>query len=152
LTVRERKFLEIYFQGGKTLEESMILAGYTERQKGSLNGVARRIIQRYETQAGDHRIIARALGAGEVTILQGLLNLAQKGKSELVRLNAWSHLAKILGMTKEQIEQGGGITILFEAPSGPGPTLPAALALPAEGEQAPQSAPTYPGRVLQITR
>jgi hypothetical protein len=48
----------------------------------------------------------------------------------MVRLNAWSQLSKILGLTKEQIDSAGGITIIFEAADKPALTPGTPPALP----------------------
>jgi len=66
------------------------------------------------------------MGAGEVAVVEGLLKLARGAKSEMVRLNAWSMIAKCIGLTKEQIEGVGGIMIIFEAADQPA-ALPGAL-------------------------
>lgn len=147
MTVKELKFLEIYFQGNISQEKAMDLAGYQDYNQDYKGILARKIIRKHETQAGDHRIIARALGAGEVFVISGLMELAKNGKSEIVKRAALGDLAKILGLTKEQLETAGGIKIIFEVN---GDQRPAALALPAQDAQ--PVAYTQPIKVLQITK
>ena len=150
MTAKELKFLSSYLSGGVTVIQAMDSAGYGNFHQDTRYQLARKIIQKYETQAPDHRIIFRAMGAGEVAVVEGLLKLAQGAKSEMVRLNAWAMIAKCIGLTKDQIEGQAGITIIFE---GAAPTLPAALALPPQAGEQPQPV-TYqaPNRVLQITK
>jgi hypothetical protein len=130
MTQRELKFLEIYLTGKHNIDKAMILAGFEGYHPNSLYRLARKIVQKYEHQAGDHRKIFRAIGAGEVAIAQGLLNLAQNAKSEMVRLNAWATLAKCLGLTKEVVEGVEGIQIVINSSKGlakaqePGKPLP----------------------------
>jgi hypothetical protein len=56
---------------------------------------------------------------GEVGIAKGLIELAKTAKSEMVKLGAYDKLSKCLGLQKEVIEGGGGLTIIFEPPDGP---------------------------------
>jgi hypothetical protein len=93
----------------------MILAGFEGYHPNSLYRLGRKIVQKYEHQAGDHRKIFRAVGAGETAIAMGLLYLAQNVKSEAVKLNAWATLAKCLGHTKEVVEGVEGIQIVINS-------------------------------------
>lgn len=134
ITEKELKFLEIYLKGGHNIEEAAILAGYEGYSQRHLYRIGQKIVEKYESQVEDHRIILRAMGAGEVEIINGLLKLARKAKSEMVRLNAWSQLSKILGLTKEQLEGAGGLTIVFEGPSEAQPSPGAPPLPPSQGE------------------
>ena len=151
MTLQELSFLEIYLSGRVTIDKAMIQAGYGHYSQDWRYKLAQKIVIKYESQADDHRNIFRAMGAGEVAVVEGLLKLARSAKSEMVRLNAWSMIAKCIGLTKEQIEGVGGITIIFEASDQPG--QPAALALPPQAGEQPQPV-TYqaPNRLLQITK
>ena len=148
LTVKELKFLEIYFQGNITQVNALKSAGYEGYSEDYYSILARKIILKYESRAGDHRIIFRAMGAGEVAVVQGLLKLAQGSKSEMVRLNAWSMIAKCIGLTKEQVEGAGGITIIFDSPERP----MQARELPSAGEEPEPITYQQPVKVLQITK
>ena len=96
----------------------MILAGYKGYHPNYLYQLGTKIINKNECQADDHRKIFRAVGAGETAIAQGLLHLAQNAKSEMVRLNAWTGLAKCLGLTKEVLEGVEGIQIVINSSRG----------------------------------
>lgn len=134
---KEYLFLQSYLCGEVTIIEAMDQAGYENLHEKTKYLTAKRIIEKYESQAEDHRNIARALGAGEVFIIQGLMDLAKKSKSDMVKRAALADLAKILGLTKEQLEGAGGVTIIFEGADTPGTTasLPGAPPLPpSQGE------------------
>ena len=126
LNEKELKFLELYLSGNYTKEKAMKASGYVGYHEKYLYHLSGKIIEKYECQAADHRKIFRAMGAGEVAVVEGLLKLARGAKSEMVRLNAWSMIAKCIGLTKEQIEGVGGIMIIFEAADQPA-ALPGAL-------------------------
>jgi hypothetical protein len=145
MSLKELEFIGLHFTGDHGILKSMKLAGYEAANDSYLYLLAKKIINKYEAQTGDHRIIARALGAGEVFVLSGLMELAKNGKSEIVKRAALGDLAKILGLTKEQIDGAQGITIIFEGGNQPGS---AALALPASSSDEP----VQPTRVLQITK
>lgn len=143
LTLKELKFITIYFTGEYTTIEAMKTAGYEASNDNYLYTLAKKIIERYETQAGDHKVIARAMGAGEVLVFKSLLSLI-KSTNERIKLDATINLAKILGLQKEQIETARGITIIFE---GDKQALPAAIAI--DSDPALYAAPQ---RILQITK
>jgi hypothetical protein len=125
LTLKERRFIELYLTGDLTVDKAMESAGYEGYHKKSLYRLGRKIVEKYESQAGDHRKIFRSIGAGEVAVAKGLLKLATTAKSEMVRLNAWATIAKCLGLQKEQVDAVTGISIVINtgqpAPTGPGP-------------------------------
>jgi len=118
LTLKELKFLELYLTDGMSIDSAMIAAGYGNVSKIWRYNLAKRIILKHECRAGDHRKIFRIIGAGETAVAMGLLNLAQNAKSEMVKLNAWASLAKILGLTKEVLEQAEGIQIIINSSKG----------------------------------
>jgi hypothetical protein len=111
LTAKELKFIENYLLGDLNVDEAMIAAGYTGYHPKSLYRWGRKIVEKYETQATDRRQIARAIGAGEVTIFQGLLELAKGARSEQVRCRAYDTLASILGLKGELTESYQGVSI-----------------------------------------
>ena len=139
LTEKELSFLSSYLSGGVTIDEAMIQAGYGAFHERYRYSLASKIVQRYESQTADHRIIARALGAGEVFVIRSLMDLAKDSTSGLVKRAALADLAKILGLTKESIQGGAGVTVIIQAQDGskqqvnvgtssqtslPGPTSP----------------------------
>jgi hypothetical protein len=139
MTDKELRFIYFYLAGGITIEDSMKLAGYTGYHPHYLYKLGKMIVNKYECQTDDHRKIFRAVGAGETTIAQGLLFLAQNAKSEMVRLNAWTGLAKCLGLTKEVLEGVEGIQIVINSSRG----LPA--------QETPKGLPPTSGS-LRITK
>lgn len=111
LTPHELKFIENYLVGDMTIDNSMISAGYGALQQHTRYNVARRIIKKYEARAEDRRNLFREVGAGEVAIARGLLDLAQNARSEQVRRAAWADLASCMGLKSEQIESFQGVTL-----------------------------------------
>jgi hypothetical protein len=148
MTEKELKFIGYYLTGDYTQVNALKSAGYESYNLKYLYRLGRKIVEKYESQADDHRKIARAMGAGEVFVIKGLVDLAKNAKSEAVKLQALVAIAKCLGLQREIVEGAGGITIIFEGGDQPGP---AALALPT-GEQAQPALPAQPVKVLQITR
>jgi hypothetical protein len=149
MTDKETRFIYFYMAGGISVEDAMILAGYKGYHPHHLSQLGKKIINKHECQADDHRKIFRAVGAGETAIAMGLLHLAQNAKSEMVKLNAWTALAKCLGLTKEVVEGVEGIQIVINSSRGlekPGQHRPAQV-----NNDQPE-APVAPPGTLQITR
>lgn len=136
LTVKAKKFLSLYISGNYTILSAMRTAGYEGNSESALYDMARRIRCKVEVQADDHKKLFRELGAGEVLVVKTLLSLIEDPSAK-IRLGAVTQLAKILDLTKEQLEGAGGVTLVFEGPGttanlpgGPGaPPL-----LPSQGE------------------
>ena len=120
LTEKEQLFIEIFLAGGTSRDEGMISAGYGNYSQSHRMGLSRKIIAKYESLAGEHRKTFRAVGAGEVAVAQGLLDLATNSKSEMVRLNAWTAIGKILGLTQDVVAVNQGIQIVIKG-RGEGP-------------------------------
>lgn len=154
MTLKELKFIGYFLTGENTIERSMILAGYDGYHQKSLYRLGRKIVEKYESQVDDHRKIFREMGAGEVAVVEGLLQLARHAKSEMVKLNAWSMIAKCLGLTKEILEGAGGVTIVFEGSGTPGATatLPGAPPPFPGGEPRPAAGLPGPIKPMMITR
>ena len=110
---------------------------------------------RGETQTEDHRIIMRAIGAGEVAVAAGLFQLARTAASEVARVAAYTTLSKMLGMQKEILQGSEGVTVIIQGPDAcvqvnagaPGPALPAPTQ---PAYQHPQ--PTMPGKPITIIK
>jgi hypothetical protein len=122
--LKELGFIEAFLIGGLTIDKAMILAGYGEYHQKSRYRLGRKIVEKYESRAGDHRKIFRAIGAGEVAVAKGLLEIAQGPYPPDVRRKAWADIASCLGLKSEPVEsfQGMQIVIRGEEPSpGPGP-------------------------------
>ncbi len=146
LTVKELKFLEIYLQGDLNVDEAMIAAGYTGYHPKSLYRLGRKIVEKFESQGIDRRKIARKIGAGEVTILQGLLGIAQDTKVPPgVRCRAWADLASILGLKGEITESFQGVSIIIQGEDDDPP-------LDIEAGPGSDAKPPIPPKPLQITR
>ncbi len=112
---REIKFLEYYLSGEVKQENAARLAGYASTCDRYLRKIAQKIVQKYESRTEDHRKIMRALGYGEVKVLQLLIDSATKAQSETVKLNARIALAKCLGMQKEVIDAVEGVQIVIRS-------------------------------------
>lgn len=146
ITEKEARFLQLYVSGDYTIEKAMLLAGYEGYSQNHLYWISGKIINKIESQTEDHRKLFREMGAGEMIVIKTLLSLIKTSKNELIRLNATSQLAKILGLTKEQIEGAGGITLIFEGQGqaqvalvGPGaPPMPETRALPGPTSNKPK--------------
>jgi len=150
MTLKEFKFVEIYLSGQISLYKAMILAGYEEYSETYRARLGTKIIRKYECQTDDHRKIMRALGWGEVRVIQSLIEAATGFKSEQVRLNARLGLAKCLGIQKEVLEGVEGIQIVINTKKGlgekPGQHRPTQV-----NNDQPES-PAAPPGPLQITR
>lgn len=111
LNASELKFIELHLVEKVGKDEAMISAGYGRYGQRWRFIIGSRIIQKYESRASDRRILFREMGAGEVAICQGLLNLARNARSEQVQRAAWADLASCLGLKAEQIESFQGVTL-----------------------------------------
>ncbi len=118
LTDREVKFIEIYLSGGITVEKAMIAAGYVGYNTDYLYRLSRKIIQRYEAQAGDHRKIFQAVGCGVARVAQKITKMMDSAKSEMVQFNYTQLAAKALGITKDVEQSSQGVTVIIQAQEG----------------------------------
>ena len=127
----------------------MIAAGYCDLSKDYRYKLANRIVQKYESQAGDHRKIFRAVGLGETAIAMGILNLCKTARSEAVKLNAYALAAKCLGLQHDVIEGVEGITIVIHNPSQ---AQEQGVKTRLAGAHQGTGAPALPIKPLQITK
>jgi len=111
LTESELKFIELHLIQRLGKDEAMVSAGYGRYGQEWRCRIGSRIILKYESRAQDRRNLFREMGAGEVAICQGLLDLAQNARSEQVRRAAWADLASCMGLKQEQIENFQGVTL-----------------------------------------
>jgi hypothetical protein len=118
LTLKELRFIELYLTGDLTFDKAMESAGYVGYHPNSLYRLGRKIVQKYESQAGDRRKIMRTMGYGEIRIIELLIDSAENAKSEMVKLNARIALAKCLGLQKEVVEVGQSVKIIINAANG----------------------------------
>jgi len=125
LTEQEGKFIEYHLIKGEPVRRALILEGYPTEPDSTMYFRGRKILRKLEENEDDHRKILRAVGAGEVAVAQGLLNLARDPKTGAVtRVAAYTTLGKMLGMSKEVIEGKHGITIIIEGPRQDRVTIP----------------------------
>jgi hypothetical protein len=148
LTLKEQLFVELYLTGDLTLDKAMESAGYIGYHPNSLYRLGRKIVQKYESLVGDHRKIMRAMGYGETKVLNLLIDSAINAKSEMVRLNARTFLAKCLGMQQDVIDVVSGISIVFNAAQPGAQPEPG----PGGGRPANQVEPKPLPRAITITR
>lgn len=118
MTIQELKFIEYHLILGYTVKRSMMLAGYELSSEGMYFYRAKKIIGKFEARAADHRQIMRALGAGEVFVINGMLALAKTATSEIVKKGALDSLAKWLDMDREKLQGSGGVTVIIQALDG----------------------------------
>ena len=155
MTDKEWRFIELYLMGNVTIENALIAAGYEGYGQNYLYRIGKKIINKYERQAADHRNIMRSLGYGEVRTFLLLIDSATNAKSELVRLQARIALAKCLGVTKEVMESSQGVTVIIQ---GPNPCVQVNTGqpgqLPTPTPQAPYQHPisAIPGKPIQIVK
>ncbi len=120
-----------------------------EKSANSITGV------KHDAGGPDPAKVCRAIGLGEVAVLKGVKRLAEKSRSDTVRIRAYELLAKILRMVREDSQQREGITVVIQAlegsaqqvnltPSGQPPQLQQS------SYQHPQ--PTRPGEPVVITK
>jgi len=147
MTVKELKFLEFHLVEGMNIDKSMISAGYGNLSQDGRYYIAKKIKEKYGTQAGDHRKIFRMVGAGEVAVAQGLLSIAQGPYPADVRRKAWADIASCLGLKSEQVEglQGMSINIRGMAPEDKG------LVVEVDGQAAKPALPP-PFKPAQVTK
>ena len=112
LSESELKFIELHLVQKLGKDEAMIQAGYGRFGQVWRCTLGSRIINKYESKAQDRRNLFRELGAGEVTICLGLLEIAQNmSNGVMARRAAWADLASCMGLKQEQIENFQGVTL-----------------------------------------
>jgi orotate phosphoribosyltransferase-like protein len=155
LTLQEQIFLDLNLIEKKSIKDAMIQAGYQDLPERTIYFRAKKILQKYESRAEDHRNIMRAVGAGEVAVISKMWEEAQTAQSAVARVQALTTLGKWLGLAKEVVEGVQGVTIVIQAPDpqqqavSPGP--PPLPALPGPPPyQHPQ--PARPGEPITIIK
>ena len=110
--------------------------------------------KKHEGSGPDPAKVCRAVGLGEIDVLKGVKTLAEKSKSDVVRLRAYELACKVLRMIREDTQQNEGVRIIIQALEGsqqvnitpPGQTL---LQEPASYNH-PQ--PSSPGKPIQMVK
>jgi hypothetical protein len=118
LTSQEIAFLEYYLTGNYSLKESMVLANYKNYHPKYLEAKARKIIERYESQAGGAAKVLRKAGVGEVRVAQMILKL-MGDPSARTQLGATELAAKCLQMSQEPRGPAQGVQIIIHTSLAP---------------------------------
>jgi hypothetical protein len=113
LTNMELKFLECYVTMRFRILKAMNAAGFEKYTNTYKYLLAKRIIEKYERQAADHRNIFRAVGLGEIAVAKGILKACQKARTTKELTDAYGLAAKCLGLQREVIEGAQGITLII---------------------------------------
>ncbi len=105
--------------------------------------------------APDPAKVFRLAGLGEIAVARMVKRLAERAKSEVVRLRALELAAKILRMVREDSEQNEGITVIIQALEGSAQQVnvtPPSQALPQQQPGYNHPKPLRPGMPIQITK
>ena len=122
---KELIFLEYYLILKESMTNAMKLSGYENDSDQHLRYLGRKIVYRYETWAGDARIVFRKSGTGEVRLARTVDKLL-KSQNEKTLLGAAELTAKVLRAAQDPGETRQGISIVINtsAPCVSGPGLP----------------------------
>ena len=122
---KELIFLEYYLILKESMTNAMKLSGYENYSDQHLRYLGRKIVYRYETWAGDARIVFRKSGTGEVRLARTVDKLL-KSQNEKTLLGAAELTAKVLRAAQDPGETRQGISIVINtsAPCVSGPGLP----------------------------
>ena len=113
MTPKEIKFLQLHVSGKYRIIKAMDKAGYTEYSNTYKYLVAKKIIEKYERQADDHRNIFRMVGLGEIAVAKGILKACLTAKTNRDIRESYGLAAKCLGLQREVIEGAQGITLII---------------------------------------
>ncbi|MBM4288881.1 MAG: hypothetical protein FJ135_12215 [Deltaproteobacteria bacterium] len=143
---KEMKFLEYYLPGEMKQEDAAKLAGYDSTCERYLRKIAQKVVQKYESRMEDHRKIMRAMGYGEIKVIQLLIEAATTFNSETVKLNARIALSKCLGLQKSEVlEAVQGVQIIIKQGDVQGDqTIQSTSAKPAQPTALPVPVPGVP--------
>ena len=99
--------------------------------------------------------VFRLVGLGEIAVARIVKKLAERSKSDVVRLRACELAAKVLRMIREDPQQHEGVTVVIQALEGSAQQVN--LTPPGQPPQLQQSSyqhpqPTRPGEPVVITR
>ena len=157
LTLQEQIFLDLHLIEKKAIKDAMIQAGYNDLPERTLYFRAKKILQKYEAKAGDHRNIFRAIGLGEVRVAMGILELCNS-KNEKNKALGLQLASKCLGLQREVMEGGQGVTVIIQGPDSQiwpstlAPPTPPALPGTHQEQQYRHPGPSAPGKPITITR
>lgn len=134
LTLQEIGFLENFFlvpyspQAEEiSQDQAMIAAGFGHLSKPYRSRIAKKILRKYESQAGDVRKIFCDIGLGQTQIARGIKHKAENAVSEMVALNALKLAAQCTRMVEEPQASHQGVNIIINCGTEPagGPGAPA---------------------------
>ena len=91
---------------------AMRAAGFTDASEQVIYGRGCRILEKLILNVGSTAKIFRMMGVNEVRVCRGLIDLAEKARSEGARTTAWQIIGKILSMIKDNTEVNQGHTII----------------------------------------
>lgn len=112
-TVKELNFLQIYLNGGVTIDDAMISAGYGGLEERNRYYTANRILRKHVEQAGDIKKVMRSVGVGEVQLALKIKQLLND-PAKTIQIRAVELAARILEMTREGIDLNTGIQIVIK--------------------------------------
>jgi hypothetical protein len=118
LTIQELTFLEFYVSLRFRILPAMERAGFTGLSNTYKYLLAKKIIEKYESKAEDHRAIFRAVGLGEIAVARGILKACHTARTTKELTDAYGLAAKCLGLQREVIEGAGGITLIIAGEGG----------------------------------
>lgn len=99
--------------------------------------------------------VFRLVGLGEITVARIIKRLAQKSKSDTVKVRACELACKILRMIREDNDQREGVTVViqaFEATAQINVTPPSNQGLPPQQPTYNHPKPLKPGMPIQIVK
>ena len=122
---KELIFLEKYLIEKESMINAMKLAGYGNVTDRTLSNWGIKITNKYETWAGDARIVFRKAGVGETRLARTVDDLLQSS-NEKTLLGAAELTAKVLRASTDPGETRQGIAIIINTSAAPtpGPGLP----------------------------
>ncbi|MGO9620724.1 MAG: DUF5681 domain-containing protein [Desulfobaccales bacterium] len=134
----------------RTIEDNE-LKGLEKLEKGvnALEGA------KHGLHAPDPAKVLRAAGLGETAVARIVKRLAERAKSEVVRLRACELAAKILRMIREDSQEREGVAIIIQ---GPDANVQVNAGQPIQPPGPPQQQPyqhprpTIPGQPITITK
>lgn len=134
----------------KTIEDKELKE--LEKLAGELNTLEGNKLAKH---GPDPSKVFRLVGLGEIAVARIVKRLAERAKSEVVRLRACELAAKVLRMIREDSQEREGITVIIQALEGSAQQVN--LTPPGQPPQLQQGSyqhpqPAKPGQPIQITK
>jgi hypothetical protein len=120
-----------------------------EKEVNALEGA------KHERHGPEPSKVFRLVGLGEIAVARIVKRLAEKSKSDVVRLRACELACKVLRMIRDDSQQHEGVTVVFEALGGSAQQIN--VTPPRQGPPQEQPAynhpqPSVPGGTVQIIK